>query len=305
MRLIAGVDEVGRGPLAGPVVACALILPEDHSIDGLKDSKKLSKKKREELYHIICSQAITIGIGESDVENIDKLNIREATFRAMKNALKRLDPKPDKAYVDGEYIKNCFIPNEGIVGGDRKIDSIMASSIVAKVTRDHLMSRYSKIFYEYGFETNSGYGTKFHIKALEKYKATPIHRKSFNPVANQMPSLNWIIENDRIQWLGLKLAGLFLMRKGFSDVEVISDHPLSNKIDSIRQKKGINFCINVFTAHRTINDKNINAELNKSLEKFSDLSKSVDFDHKRYIFRQLFVKIKNGRSLITFNKNIL
>ena len=130
----------------------------------------------------------------------------------MKNALEQLDPKPERALIDGESLKDYYIPNEGIVGGDDTIDSIKAASIIAKVTRDNIMKEYSLIFPEYGFENNSGYGTKFHMEALEKYKATPIHRKSFKPVTSQMPTFDWLIENKRIDWIGIKLAALYLKK---------------------------------------------------------------------------------------------
>ena len=179
MEIIAGVDEVGRGPLAGPVLAAAVILPDDHTIDGLRDSKKLSKLKREKLFPIIEEQALGIGIGHVDVKTIDEINIREATLKAMQIALGTLPIKPDKALIDGHPLKNQVIPNEGIVGGDDLIDSIKASSIVAKVTRDKMMADYGRIFPEYGFEKHNGYGTEFHRKKLIQLGATPLHRKTF------------------------------------------------------------------------------------------------------------------------------
>ena len=202
MRIIAGVDEVGRGPLAGPVVAAAVILPKDHTIEGLRDSKKISKKRRESLFPLIYEQAIDIGTGEIDVKTIDKINIREATFKAMKMALDDLSTIPDRALIDGHPLNDQSIPNEGIIGGDDKVDSIKAASIIAKVTRDRIMKEYSIIFPEYGFENHSGYGTKIHIEALEKYRATPIHRRSFKPVKNLMPTFKWLVDHDRISWMG-------------------------------------------------------------------------------------------------------
>ena len=140
MEIIAGVDEVGRGPLAGPVMAAAVVLPEDHTIEGLRDSKKLSKLKREKLFPIIQEQALGIGIGEVGVKTIDKINIREATLKAMQIALGNLPIRPDKALIDGHPLKNQIIPNEGIMGGDDLIDAIKAAAITAKVTRDKIMS---------------------------------------------------------------------------------------------------------------------------------------------------------------------
>ena len=308
MKLVAGVDEVGRGPLAGPVIACALILPKHHSIEGLKDSKKLSKKRREALYPIIQEQAITIGIGESDVETIDKFNIREATFKAMKNALNKLDPKPEIALIDGECIKDFDIPNKGIIGGDNKVDAIMAASIIAKVTRDSIMNEYSGIFYEYGFEKNSGYGTKLHIEALEKYKATPIHRRSFRPVTNQMPSMDWIIKNDRTRWLGLKLAGLFLMKNGFEKIKIISDHPLSEQIDIVCKKNDSNVYINVHTFHKTKDEKYKKDISNIPLSSSSAFTKSNNLnsiEHDKFIFKQIFVGLQKGKPDISFKEIIL
>ena len=307
MKLVAGVDEVGRGPLAGPVIACAVILPKDHSIKGLKDSKKLSKKRREALFPIIQEQAISIGIGESDVKSIDKHNIREASFIAMKNALEKLDPKPEKALIDGEALRNYFIPNEGIVGGDDKIDSIKAASIIAKVTRDKIMKEYSFIFPEYGFENNSGYGTKFHMEALKEYKATPIHRKSFKPVAKQMPSFNWLIENDKIEWIGMKLAALYLKKNGYKEIHITEKHPVSTKIDIICSKHKKNHFINVFTSYLQKEGSLQKNNLNRSLKNFKislQIKDIENYDKKNSIFGQMYVELKKGGPIIKHNKNI-
>ena len=172
-NIVAGVDEAGRGPLAGPVMAAAVILPENNEIDGLRDSKKLSPKQREVLFGKITNKAISIGIGQSSVKRIDQMNIRNATFMAMQRALGHLTIKPNSALIDGESLPNQIIPNVGIVRGDDKVDAIKAASIVAKVTRDNLMVRYAKIFPEYGLDKHKGYGTSMHMEALRKYKATP------------------------------------------------------------------------------------------------------------------------------------
>ena len=233
MRIIAGVDEVGRGPLAGPVVAAAVILPKDHTIEGLRDSKKISKKRRESLFPLIYEQAIDIGTGEVDVKTIDKINIREATFKAMKMALDDLSTIPDRALIDGHPLNDQSIPNEGIIGGDDKVDSIKAASIIAKVTRDRIMKEYSIIFPEYGFENHSGYGTKIHIEALEKYRATPIHRRSFKPVKNLMPTFKWLVDHDRISWMGKKLAALHLKKSGMSVMDLDWEGISNNSIDIV------------------------------------------------------------------------
>ena len=226
-NFVAGVDEVGRGPLAGPVVAAAVVLPEKHEIEGLMDSKKLTKKKRETLYPIILAKALGTGIGMVSVQKIDEINIREATFLAMERALKNLPMVPHSALIDGESLKSQIIPNKGIIKGDDKIDSIKAASIIAKVTRDRIMFHYGKIFPEYGFEQNSGYGTKVHMEALHKYKSTPIHRRTFSPVKKAMPTIKWLYENNRIQWMCEKLAALYLMENNF-EIKKVNHKNFSN-----------------------------------------------------------------------------
>ena len=254
MMIIAGVDEVGRGPLAGPVVAAAVILPKDHTIEGLRDSKKISKKRRESLFPLIYEQAINIGIGEVDVKTIDKINIREATFKAMKMALDDLSTIPDRALIDGHPLNDQSIPNEGIIGGDDKVDSIKAASIIAKVTRDRIMKEYSIIFPEYGFENHSGYGTKFHIEALEKYRATPIHRRSFKPVKNLMPTFKWLVDHDRISWMGKKLAALHLKKSGMSVMDLDWEGISNNSIDIVAKDNDHLIFVDVNTYYKNQDD---------------------------------------------------
>ncbi len=213
-KLVAGIDEAGRGPLAGPVVAAAVILPEKHFIVGLRDSKKLSQKKRKILYKKIKKESISVGIGIIGVETIDKLNIKEATTYAMKAAVKNLKVKPDELLIDGFPLDTQEIPNEGIIGGDDLIDSIKAASIIAKVTRDRIMLEYSKIFPEYAFENHFGYGTKKHMDVLKQYGSTPIHRRSYKPVKENMPTFEWLREKKLLAWMGKKLAALFIKNNG-------------------------------------------------------------------------------------------
>ena len=181
-RHICGVDEVGRGTLAGPVVASAVILQENHNIKGLNDSKKLSLKNRELLFTLITKSSISIGIGIIGSQVIDKLNIRRATLLAMKNAVLDLKTKPDLVLVDGLDKIDVNIPNKNIIKGDSKVDCIMAASIIAKVKRDQLMIEYSSKYTEFGFEKNKGYGTKFHLNALKINSPSPIHRMTFKPI---------------------------------------------------------------------------------------------------------------------------
>ena len=182
-ELVAGVDEVGRGPLAGPVVTAAVII--DHNFDLLEvnDSKKLSPEKRLQLYLKILSEAVSVGIGVKSAAVIDQINIYEADRQAMAQAVKALDVKPNALLVDAMNVP-VDLPQIELIKGDAKSNSIAAASIVAKVFRDKLMDDYDKIYPQYGFPRNAGYGTKEHIDALKKYGPTPIHRKTFAPVSD-------------------------------------------------------------------------------------------------------------------------
>ena len=185
-NIICGIDEVGRGPFAGPVVAGAVILPKDEEILYLNDSKKLSEKKREELYDIIMDKAVAVGLGLETNEVIDEINIKRATHSAMRKAIKDLkNPKtgemftPDILLVDAEHIPDVDIRQVGIIKGDAKSISIAAASIIAKVTRDRMMVEYDKIYPGYDFAGNKGYGTAAHIAAIKELGMTPIHRRTF------------------------------------------------------------------------------------------------------------------------------
>ncbi len=176
---VCGIDEAGRGPLAGPVVAGAVILPPDCQILYINDSKKLSAKKREELYPVIMEKAVAVGVGMVSPQRIDEINILQATYEAMREAIHNLSVEPDILLNDAVTIPEVAIQQVPIIKGDAKSISIGAASIIAKVTRDRLMEEYDKILPEYGFASNKGYGTKAHIEALKTYGATPIHRRSF------------------------------------------------------------------------------------------------------------------------------
>lgn len=176
---ICGVDEAGRGPLAGPVVAGAVILPKGCRILYLNDSKQLSEKKREELYQVILEQAAACAVGYATPERIDEINILQATYEAMREAVGKLKPSPDILLNDAVTIPGISLPQRPIVKGDEKSITIGAASILAKVTRDRLMREYDRVFPAYGFAQNKGYGSPAHIAALKKYGPTPIHRRSF------------------------------------------------------------------------------------------------------------------------------
>ena len=177
-ELIAGIDEVGRGPLAGPVVTCAVIMKKDSHIDGVTDSKKLSRKKMLALKEKIIENAIAVSYGYANSKKIDQINIRQATLSAMKDALDNLKMRPDIVLIDAERI-DTDLPQLNIVKGDLNEYAISCASILAKIKRDNIMINFAKIYPGYGFETNVGYGTKAHYAGLEKYGETPIHRQSF------------------------------------------------------------------------------------------------------------------------------
>ena len=181
ISLIAGVDEVGRGPLAGPVVAAAVILPKNCKIKGLNDSKKIPKKKHEEIFQAVKENALAIGIGIMDNHVIDQVNIYEATKLAMKEAISKLDLQPEHLLIDAMKL-DLPITQTSIIKGDANSLSIAAASIIAKVTRDKIMANYDKEFPGYDFSQNAGYGTTKHLEGLEKHGVTPIHRKSFEPI---------------------------------------------------------------------------------------------------------------------------
>lgn len=180
-KFIAGVDEVGRGPLAGPVVSAAVILPEDFNIVGINDSKQLSLAKRNELFDIIQEKALAVGVGIKDAAVIDQVNIYEASKLAMLEAIEQMPIQPDHLLVDAMTLP-LPVSQESIIKGDAKSVSIAAASIIAKVTRDRMMEEYDVMYPGYGFPNNAGYGTKEHLSALEDLGVTPIHRRSFAPV---------------------------------------------------------------------------------------------------------------------------
>ena len=176
---VCGIDEAGRGPLAGPVYAAAVWLPEGLVLDGLNDSKKLSEKKREALFPVILENAVSYGIGFATEQEIDEIDILQATFLAMRRAFDAMQKRCDYALIDGNRMPPLPVPGETIVKGDAKSPSVAAASILAKVSRDRVMLEYAKQYPEYQFEKHKGYGTKVHVEALHTYGPSPIHRKTF------------------------------------------------------------------------------------------------------------------------------
>lgn len=179
VKLLCGVDEAGRGPLAGPVCAAAVILPQNCEIQGLNDSKKLTEKKRGALFDVICASAVSYGIAFATVEEIEEYNILGATFMAMNRAIAQLDRVPELALIDGNRNTGIQIPSRCVIGGDGKCADIAAASVLAKVTRDRYMLQMAELYPQYGFEKHKGYGTKAHYEAIRAYGPSPIHRPSF------------------------------------------------------------------------------------------------------------------------------
>nr|WP_289037367.1 ribonuclease HII [uncultured Allobacillus sp.] len=182
VQLIAGIDEVGRGPIAGPVVAAAVILPEDFYLPGLTDSKKLSEQKRESFFDVITDQAIAVGLGIVSPTEIDLMNIHQASLESMNRAVRELLIQPEHLLIDAMKLPDVDYPQTSIIKGDAKSISIAAASVVAKVTRDRMMKDIASDYPGYGFERHMGYGTKEHLEALKTFGSTPYHRKSFAPV---------------------------------------------------------------------------------------------------------------------------
>lgn len=189
ITLIAGVDEVGRGPLIGPVVAAAVILPKNFKLDGLTDSKKISEKKREFFYQIIKDKAISVGVGIISEKRIDEINIYEATKEAMYMAINNLNPMPEHILIDAMPL-TLDIPNTSIIKGDLLSISISAASVIAKVTRDHMLYDLDKEYPMYDLKNNKGYGTKKHLEAIKKYGITKYHRLSYKPVYDNKDKIN-------------------------------------------------------------------------------------------------------------------
>ncbi len=183
---IAGVDEAGRGPLAGPVTAAAVVLPDDLLIRGLTDSKQVSEKERDRLFDVIREKAVCFGIGIADERTIDEVNILQATIIAMERALEQLVPPPDYILIDALTLPRVSLPQNGIIKGDRRSHSIAAASILAKVTRDRLMLELHEQYPEYNFKRHKGYGTREHLDLLRKYGPCDAHRKTFNPVSRMI-----------------------------------------------------------------------------------------------------------------------
>ena len=298
---IVGIDEAGRGPLAGPVVAVALNWGNANIIDGIKDSKKISEKKRLILFDKILDNALDIGIGIVHENKIDEINILEATYLAMRKAVGSLKKKPDLLLVDGNRADIHHIKQKNIIKGDSLSYTIACASIIAKVTRDLMMIQYSKIFPQYGFEKHKGYGTKFHMQMIKENFSCPIHRKSFRPISNYLPQLKRFKENNQIRLLGFQIVASQMIKNNFQIV-------LFNDIYDMVLSRGdllVLSSVNVLIGKKTINSKipligvNFDSKIKKSLIELSlDSFKKLRMDSVdiKFLKTSPRITIKKGES---------
>ena len=220
IKHIAGVDEAGRGPLAGPVVAASVIFKPYEKFEEIKDSKKISEKKRTKLYDLIFEKALSVGIGIVHEDEIDKMNILQATFLAMNKSIGNLSINPEQILVDGPYSNIKLYPTDHIIKGDNKSQSIAAASIIAKVTRDLIMKEYDKIYPEYKFSNHKGYGTKFHIEQIVNNKSCPVHRKSFKIAKENLPNFNYFkTDSGGFDLLGAKIIASNYIKRLYTILE--------------------------------------------------------------------------------------
>lgn len=237
-KVIAGVDEAGRGPLAGPVVASAVILNPLDIPEGLRDSKKLSEKRRGVLAKEIRSKALAIGVGIVHEQDIDRNNILQATFEAMRQAISNLNAEFTQVQVDGNHkIPGLKMDQECIIGGDDIVPEISAASIIAKTTRDAMMISYDKLFPEYGFKSHKGYGSKTHMETLREIGRTPVHRRSFRPV-DSCPNKKYQYYNQESSYgrMGEIIAGMYLIRNGYNLLEHSYHAGREGELDLIASK---------------------------------------------------------------------
>ena len=239
VEFIAGIDEAGRGPLAGPVVASAVILPHNVNLPEVTDSKKLSEKKRERLFHDIMDIAVAVGVGIVHEREIDKINILQATYRAMQMSVGKLSVKPEILLVDGRPADIKHFEQESIIKGDSKSLSIAAASIIAKVTRDRMMINYDRVFPQYGFSGHKGYGSQQHIESIKTHFSTPIHRQSFNPILDYLPTLKYYKDNRLVGQLGEQLGACELIKDGYEIVEMNYNVSKIGEVDIISKDSNV------------------------------------------------------------------
>ena len=265
---IVGIDEAGRGPLAGPVVAVALNWGNKDIIDGVNDSKKISEKKRLLLFDQIIENALEIGIGIVHEEKIDQINILQATYLAMRTAVEKLTIRPDMLLVDGNKADIKNFEQKNIIKGDSLSYSIACASIIAKVTRDKLMIQYDKIFPDYGFCKHKGYGTKKHLKAIKKSYACPIHRKSFRPIIDYLPNLKIFKNNNQVRLLASQIVSVYLIKKNYKIISFNDKYDLLLYSDKLIVFSSINILINdkIINSKNPLNGVNFNYEIKNFID---------------------------------------
>ena len=302
VKYVAGIDEAGRGPLAGPVVAACVIFDKNIEIQGIADSKKISPKKRLKLYHVIREKAIDVSVGIANEHEIDKLNILQATFLAMKRSVGNLKVEPQQLLIDGPYSDIKLYSVETIIKGDSKSLSVAAASIIAKVTRDKIMEEYHEIYPDFGFNKHKGYGTKLHIEQLSKIKATPIHRKSFNIVKNHLPTFDFYKNQNYFHIVGAQLVATQFIKKGFNLIDkniVLSD--LDDCIDYC-------YCSNKEQIYVRVITKYDNKYYPKNDKPNIDIKKNVNNIRKLSVEKETTKKISFNVILVEFitgNKPII
>ena len=273
-KTIVGIDEAGRGPLAGPVVAVSLNWGNNDLLEGVKDSKKITEKKRNKLYDLIIEKAEDIGIGIIHEKKIDEINILKSTYLAMRKSIDHLNKKPDIILVDGNKADLNNMKQKNIIKGDSLSYSIACASIIAKVTRDRIMKSYSLVFPEYGFDKHKGYGTKFHLEMIKKFGSTVIHRKSFNPISKFLPTYKSLKNNEDVFILALKLISVQIIHQNYKVIYI------NNYFDIVYIKESILIIISVTVDFKNetinskinINNSNLRYKINEFLIDHEDLN---------------------------------
>jgi len=294
---IAGIDEAGRGPLAGPVVASAIILPHDIKLPEVTDSKKITEKKRELLYVEIYKSAISVGIGIVYEHEIDEKNILQSTYIAMRKAIGDLSIIPDMIMVDGNKADIKHYKQKNIINGDQKSLSIASASIIAKVTRDRIMRQYDIVFPEYGFAKHKGYGTKQHINSILNFKATPIHRKSFNPIKKHLPSFAYYKRNYLIERLGVQLYACHIIKNNYKIIEINYNVSKFREIDIISRKDDKIIFTNILTFLINDEEKIYDIEEREIAESFKSCQHYMKENELKCVF-----KFNMGQVVLGVNK---
>lgn len=259
---IVGIDEAGRGPLAGPVVAVSVNWGDKPIIKGVKDSKKITEKKRLKLFDLIMDNALEVGVGIVHENKIDEINILQATYLAMKISIGNLKIKPDILLIDGKKADINHFEQKNIIKGDSLSYSIACASIIAKVTRDKIMLEYDKVFPEYNFIKHKGYGTKFHINMIKSIKSCPIHRKSFKPINQHLPTIKEYRESGKLYFFGKQLVASYLIKKKYKIIIFNDTYDLVYKEKNIIVINSIEVLLNNETIHSKSQSSKLNFDAN-------------------------------------------